>query len=78
VVPYLDDKLEGRLNFQPGSIFKLQSVSIGHRYDLGKIEKNVFALIRGHPDAAAMARVKMERQSAYRLFVWPMAGQPMD
>src|SRR5215813_10415640 len=57
-MPDFDNKLRGGLNLQPPPIFKLQAISVGHRNRFRKVEKDIFALIRGHSNAAAMARVK--------------------
>jgi hypothetical protein len=42
------------------------------------VEKDIFALIRDQPNATAMARVKIESESACRLFLRPKPGRTMD
>jgi hypothetical protein len=56
----------------------LQAISVCHRNGFREVEKNVFALIRGHANAPAMARVEIESQSAFRLFLRPMPGRAMN
>ena len=43
-----------------------------------EIEQDLFVLVSRHPDATAMARVRIERQSVDRFFFWPMPGGAMD
>jgi hypothetical protein len=73
-----DNELRRGLNPQPPPIFELQAISIGHRNCFRKIEKDIFTLIRSQANAAAMARVKIESESARRLFVRPMPGGAMN
>jgi hypothetical protein len=68
----LDNKLGSGLHPQPLPIFKLQAISIGHRNRFRKVEKDTFTLIRGQANAAAMALVKIEGDSACRLFLRPV------
>jgi hypothetical protein len=77
-VPYFDNGLRIGSHLEQSSIVKLQGVPIGHRNRFRKIEKDVFALIRGQANAAAMARVEIERQRAGRAFPGPMPGRPMN
>jgi hypothetical protein len=77
-VPDFDNKLRSGPNLSPLPIFKLQAISIGHRNRFWKIEKDTFSLIRGQANAAAMARVKIESESARRLFLRPMSGRAMN
>jgi hypothetical protein len=56
----------------------LQAISIGHRNRFWKIEKDIFALIRPQVNAATMARVKIESESARSLFLRPMSGGAMN
>jgi hypothetical protein len=44
-MPDFDNKLRGGPNLQPPPIFKLQTISIGHRNRLRKVEEDIFALI---------------------------------
>jgi hypothetical protein len=63
---------------EPPPILELQAVSVGHRNRFRKVEKDIFALIRGETNAAAMARVKVESESTRRLFLGPMPGGAMN
>jgi hypothetical protein len=77
-MPDLDNKLRSGLDLQQPAVIKLQAIAIGHRNHLRKVEKDIFALIRRQANAAAMARVKIESQSACRLFLRPMPGGAMN
>jgi hypothetical protein len=77
-MPDFDNTLCSGLELQQSPVFKLQSISIGHGNRFRKIEKDIFALIRSQANAAAMARVKIERERACRLFLRPMSGRPMN
>jgi hypothetical protein len=77
-MPDFDNELRSGLNPQPSPILKLHAISIGHRNRFGKVEKDIFALIRSQANAAAMARVKIESESACRLFLRPMPGGAMN
>jgi hypothetical protein len=70
-MPDFDNKLRGSPNLQPLPIFKLQAISIGHRNRLGKVEEDILALICGQANAPAMARFKIKRKNACRLFPRP-------
>jgi hypothetical protein len=73
-----DNTLRSGFDLQQPAIIKLQAIAIGHRNRLQKIEKDIFALIRSQANAAAMARVKIERDRARRLFLRPMPGGAMN
>jgi hypothetical protein len=77
-MPDFHNRLRRGLNREPPPIFKLQAISVGHRDRFRKVEKDIFALIRSQANAAAMARVKIESESARRLFVRPMPGAAMN
>jgi hypothetical protein len=77
-VPDFHNELWSGVNFYPSAIFKLQSISIGHRYRFLEIENDILTLVTNQPDAAAMARVKIECESARRFFFRPMAGRAMN
>jgi hypothetical protein len=72
------NQFRSSLNLQPPPIFQLQAIAIGHRNGLRKVKQDIFAMIRSQTNTAAMARVKIERQSACRFFLRPMAGGAMD
>jgi len=73
-----DNKLRGGLNLQPPPIFKLQAISIGHGDRFRKVEKDIFALICSQANPAAMARVKIESETACRTFLRPMPRRAMN
>ena len=73
-----NEKFGSRLDLQPSSIIELQAISIRHCDRFRKIEEDLFALVSRHPDATAMARVRVERQSVDRFFLRPMPGGAMD
>jgi hypothetical protein len=77
LMPYFDNNLGRGLNSKPPSIFQLQTIPVGHGNRLGKIEKNIFALIRGKANAASMPRVEIESKRACRFFWRPMPGWSM-
>jgi hypothetical protein len=66
------------LNLQPPSIFQLQAISIGHRNGLRKIQEDIFAMIRSQANTAAVARVEIESQGAFRFFLRPMPSGAMN
>ena len=77
-MPDFDDRLRSGLNFQPLPIFKLQAIAIGHRNGLRKVKEDIFAMIRGEANTAAMARVKIESECACRFFLRPMSSGAMN
>jgi hypothetical protein len=77
LMPDFENKLCSGPNLQPPPILELQAVSISHRNRFRKVEKDIFALIRSQANAAAMARVKIESESARRLLLRPKSGGAM-
>jgi len=77
-VPNFDDMLRSGLNHQPPPIFKLQTISISHRNRFRKVEKYIFPFVRSQANAAAMACVKIESESACGVFLRPMASGAMN
>jgi len=77
LMPDFDNELGRSLNLQQPPIVKLQAISVGHGNRLRKIEKDIFALVRGQANATAMARVEIESDGACRLFLRPMPGGVM-
>ncbi|HEV3098181.1 MAG TPA: hypothetical protein VGY75_00550 [Candidatus Udaeobacter sp.] len=73
-----NEKFESRLDLQPSSIIELQAISIRHCDRFRKIEEDLFALVSHHPDATAMARVRVERQSVDCFFLRPTPGGAME
>jgi hypothetical protein len=76
-MPDLDDCFRRGLNPEPSPIFKLQAISIGHGDRVGKVENDVFTVIRSQANATAMSLVKVEGERAGRSFLRPMAGGSM-
>lgn len=77
-VPNFDNRLGSSLNHQPSPIFKLQTISIGHRNRFRKVQKDIFAFVRTEANAAAMACLKIKGQSARCVFLRPMARGSMN
>jgi hypothetical protein len=77
-MPDFDKGLCSGLNLEPPPILKLQAISVGHRDRFRKVEKDIFALIRSQANAAPMASVKIESESACRLFLRPQPGGSMN
>jgi hypothetical protein len=73
-----DNLFGSGLDPEPPPIIELQAVSVGHRNRLRKVEKDIFALIRSETDAATVARVEVESESARRLFLGPVSGGAMN
>jgi len=73
-----DNMLTSGLNHQLPPIFKLQTISISHRNGFRKVEKDLFPFVRRQAYAAAMARVKIESESACGLFLRPIARGAMN
>jgi len=73
-MPDFYDKLRCGLDLEPPAIVKLQAIAVGHGDCLGKVEKDILALVRGQTDATAMARVEIERKRACGFVRWPMSG----
>ena len=73
-----DDRFRSGLNLQPPPVFQLQAISIGHGNRFRKVKKDIFTLVRGQTNTPAVARIKIERQSACRCFFRPMAGGSMN
>jgi hypothetical protein len=78
LVPDLDNRLGSSLNLQPPTVFQLQAISIGHGNGFRKIKKDIFAMIGSQTNTSAVARIKIERQSACRFFFRPMPGGAMN
>src|SRR5262249_12618359 len=73
-----DNVLGSRLHLEQSSVIEFQGISIRHGDRFRKLEKDLFALIRGQSKAAAMARVKIERDRARGPFLRPMPGWSMN
>src|SRR5258708_16516082 len=74
LMPDFDYGFGRGLNLEPSAVFKLQAVSVCHCDCLGKVEKDIFARIRGQANATAMSRAKVESDRARRYFLRPMPG----
>jgi hypothetical protein len=78
LMPDLDNKLRGRLNFEPSPVVELQAISIGHCNRFRKVEQDIFALIRSQTNTAAMPSIKVEGESASGIFLRPMPGRSIN
>jgi hypothetical protein len=74
----VDNGLRSSLNLQPPSVFQLQAISIGHGNRFRKVKKDIFAMIGSQANTSAVARIKIERQSACRFFFRPMPRGAMN
>jgi hypothetical protein len=54
-----DDALKSGLDLEPPSVVQLQAVSIGHRNRFWKVEEDIFAVISGQANAAAVTGVEV-------------------
>jgi hypothetical protein len=77
-VPDFHNRLRSSLNLQPPAIFQLQAIAICHRDGLRKVKQDIFAMIRSEANAAAMACVKIECQSACLFVLRPVPGGAMN
>jgi hypothetical protein len=77
-MPDFDSFFGSGLYPEPPPILELQAVSVGHRDCFRKIEKDIFALVRGETSAATMARIEVESESTRRLFLGPVPGSAMN
>jgi hypothetical protein len=77
-VPDFHNRLRSSLNLQPPAIFQLQAIAICHRHGLRKVKQDIFAMIRSEANAAAMACVKIECQSACLFVLRPVPGGAMN
>jgi hypothetical protein len=59
-VPDFHDQLGCGLNLEPSPIIQLQAIAIGHGDGFRKVENDIFTLICGQANAAAMAGVEVE------------------
>jgi hypothetical protein len=73
-----DNRLRSSLNLQPPAVFQLQAISIGHGNRFRKVKEDIFSLVRRQANSPAMARIKIERQSACRFFLRPVPGRAMS
>jgi hypothetical protein len=73
-MPDLDERLRGSPDLQQSPVVELQGIPIGHRNRFRKVEQDIFALVRGQANAAAMARLEIEGERASGLFLGPVSG----
>jgi hypothetical protein len=73
-----DDELRSGLDLQPSPVFQLQAISVCHCDGFRQVEKDILALICGQANAATVASVKIESESACGLFLRPMASGAMN
>jgi hypothetical protein len=74
----LDNRFRGRLNHKPPPIIKLHAIPINHGDRFRKIEEDILSLIRREPNPAPVPGVEIECDSAFRIFLRPMPGRPMN
>jgi hypothetical protein len=60
VVPDFNGELRRGLDLQPSPIVQLQAIAVRHCNRCWQIEKDFFALVRSHADAATMTGVEVE------------------
>jgi hypothetical protein len=72
------NRFRSSLNLQPPAVFQLQAISIGHGNRFRKVKEDIFSLVRRQANSPAMARIKIERQSACRFFLRPVPGRAMS
>lgn len=72
------NRFRSSLNLQPPAVFQLQAISIGHGNRFRKIKKDIFSLVRSQANTSAVARIKIERQSAGRFILRPVPGGAMS
>jgi hypothetical protein len=77
-VPDFDKGFRSGLDFQQSPVFKLQRIPIRHRSCFREVKEDIFALIGSQANAAAMARVEIERERASRSFLRPVSGGAMN
>jgi hypothetical protein len=73
-----DNRLCGSPHLQQPAIVELQGVSFGQRNRFWKVEKHIFTLVRGQTNSTTMAPIKVEGESACRLFLRPIPGGAMN
>ena len=73
-----DNCFRGSVHLQQSAIVELQGISFGDRNSLWKVQKHIFALVRGQTNSTAMAPIKIEGESAYGLFLRPMPSRTMN
>jgi hypothetical protein len=66
------------LNFETPPVLELQSVSVRHGHRFGKIEKDIFTLVRRQANTPAMACVKIESESSRYFFFRPVPCGAMN
>ena len=59
LMPGFDYALRSGLDLEPPSVVQLQAVSIGYCNRFWKVEKDIFAVISGQANAAAMTRLEV-------------------
>ena len=77
-VPNFDNMLGSSLNHQPSPIFKLQTISVSHGNGFRKVQENIFACVSSQANAAAVAGIEIESESAYGVFLRPMTSGAMN
>jgi hypothetical protein len=78
LMPDFENRLVSGLNLDPPAVIELQSVSVGHGNCFRKIEKDIFTSVHRKANAAAMALVKIERESSCCFFLRPVPCTAMN
>jgi len=77
-MPNFNDTLGSCPNHQPSPIFKLQTISVSHGNGFRKVQENIFACVSSQANAAAVAGIEIESESAYGVFLRPMTSGAMN
>jgi hypothetical protein len=77
-VPDLDQRFGSSSNPDPVAVIELQTIAIGHRNCLRKVEKNILTVVRREANSPAMTSVEIQSKSADSLLVRPVSSAAMD
>jgi hypothetical protein len=73
-----NEKFGSRMDLQPSSIMESQAIAIRHCDRFGKVEKEIFTLIRSQANATTMTRVEIESNRASGQVLRPVPGRAMN
>lgn len=62
----------GGFDHEPSTVIQLQPITIRHGDGLGKIQEDIFSMVRGETNTSAMTPVEIKRKSADSLIVRPV------
>jgi hypothetical protein len=77
-MPDLYERFGGGSDPEPGAVIELQPIAIPHGDGLGKVQEDIFSMVRRETNSPAMTRVKIERESADGLLLRPVSRGTMD